>query len=327
MPVEEKLVAEIDAAIEAGDESFEIVEDSIPEVEGEENVEQPAAEADATVSDEEGAEEVAEGDVPVDEDQDGEREEDAGQARLTNEILTRAVRAGLSLDDAQAFPNDQTLALVCGRLEQAASELEETRKAVEKTKEETPEDDPLDVFGGLDPEEFDPDTIKLLGTLADQIRTQRDEIKSLRSGQEGVANANQAAAAQEIESWFDAQVAGLGKDFHNTLGEGGYRTLQQGSPHLAARDAVAEQMAVMLAGYSAVGRVPPPREEVFGTAVSIILGDQIAKQKEAAVQRDLRNLSKQHLHKGRSSREKQSEPDTDPEGAVARLVDETYFAK
>jgi hypothetical protein len=326
MPVEEKLAAEIGAAIESGDESLEVVEDSIPEVEGEENVEQQAEPVDEAVSVEEGPNQDAEGDVPVDGDQDGKREKDAGQARLTNEILTRAVRAGLSLDEAQAFPSAQALALVCGRLEQATSELEETKRETQEV-EETLEDDPLDVFNGLDPEEFDPDTIKLLGTLADQIRSQREEIKSLRSGQDGVANANQAAVAQEIESWFDAQVAGLGKDFHSTLGEGSYRSLQQGSPQLAVRDAVADQMAVMLAGYSAVGKVPPPREAVFSTAVSIVLGDQIAKQKEEAVQRDLRTLSKQHLHKGRSSREKQSKPDTDPEDAVAKLVDETYFAE
>lgn len=326
MPVEETLAAEIGAAIEAGDESIETVEDSVPEAEGEENVEQLVESAEEAAPVEGGAGEIAEGDVPVSGTQDGEREEDAGQARLTNEILTRAVRSGLSLDEAQAFPDAQALALVCGRLEQASSELEAAKRETQKV-DETPEDDPLDVFNGLDPEEFDPDTIKLLGTLADQIRSQRDEIKSLRSGQDGVANANQAAVAQEIESWFDAQVAGLGDDFHSTLGEGSYRSLQQGSPQLAVRDAVADQMAVMLAGHSAVGKVPPPREEVFSTAVSIVLGEQIAKQKEEAVQRDLRDLSKQHLHKGRSSRERQSESDTDPEDAVAKLVDETYFPK
>jgi len=327
MSIEETLAAEINAAIlDTADTDGVDVEDSIPEVEDEGNAKQVAEPVDEAAPVKEGAEEVTEGDVPVDGAQDGEREEDAGKAGLTNESLTRAVRAGLSLDEAQAFPSEQALSLVCGRLEQATNELEAAKRETQKV-DETSEDDPLDVFNGLDPEEFDPDTIKLLGTLADQIRSQRDEIKSLRSGQDGVTNANQAAVAQEIESWFDAQVTGLGEDFHSTLGEGSYRSLQQGSPQLAVRDAVAEQMAVMLAGHGAVGKVPPPREEVFSTAVSIVLGDQIAKQKEAAVQRDLRNLSKQHLHKGRSSREKESEPDTDPEDAVAKLVEETYFAK
>jgi hypothetical protein len=251
-------------------------------------------------------------------DSDGATEDATGQAaedqqsdpapRL-NSFIERAVRAGISLEDAQAFPSDRAL-------ENACVVLESAQQHDVNDNDETP--DPLDAIENLDPEEYGPEAIELLGGLTAQIREQREQIKALMEDQKNSATHSKEAYARDVEQQFNEQVAKLGEDFAEVLGAGAYSSLAPGSPQLAKRDAIAEQMTVTAAGLQAMGRPVPPLEELFDQAAGVVLREEFSAVKERKLQESLRNRSKQHLSRA-GKRGSKTSNETPVEATVAAL--------
>ena len=232
-------------------------------------------------------------------------------------LLERAVRNGLSLADAKAFPSDNALQSTCESLEQIHASAEEQGEV----------EDPLAVFEKLNTEDFQPEVVEFLGTLVGQMRAQREEIRQLRSGQEQSVQVRQEAVVREVETWFDGQVASLGDSFQEALGTGGYRSLAPGSSQLQQRDAIAEQMAVQMAGYQAVGKPMPPREELFVSAARIVLSSEFAALERKQIQKELRRRSKQHIQRGTRGDAQGGETGLSPEDEAAQKLERKYFGK
>lgn len=304
---------------EAKDEEIEDGKTQMEETEKEEEVKEEEAE----VKEEEFAERELEEKELEEKEPEREREQEKSEkttvlsdpAPRLDSVVERAIRAGFSLADAQAFPSDQALVSACQVIEQRQQETTEEKEEGE---------DPLAVFEKLNTDDFEPEVVEFLGTLVEQVRAQRDEIRELRSGHEQSAQAGQAMAAREVEEWFDGQVASLGDDFQEALGGGAYRALPQGSSQLAKRDAIADQMAVTIAGHQAMGRPVPPREELFQAAVKAVLRGEFAAVEQKQVQKKLRKLGKQHVPRS-SKGEKAASSDVSPEDEVAAKLNEKYF--
>jgi len=241
---------------------------------------------------------------------------------IDNALVERAIRVGLSFNEALGF-SDESLTAVVGALERKVQADAEVAKTKIETKQE---DDALDLFATLNKEDFEPEVVQLLETLAGQVKAQRDEIRALKSTSEQSAAAAQQVAVREVEDWFDKQISGLGEDYANTLGTGGYRTLAPGSAQLAKRDALAGQMAILLAGYQTIGRQAPSREDVFNSALKMVLGDEIAKMSQRKVEEKLRRSAGQHIQRTGGKSEK-TPGGGDPEAEVAALINEKFFGK
>jgi len=336
MTVEESLASEITEAVEqvtAEGATEETTETTTEESKADGGT--SGGEGDAKVDDEAGAgsdsEEAAgsveSGDGPGDEeeaDEGGEGDKGDGAttapeppvSRVSDYVLTRAVRAGLTLEDARQFGNDEALLRIVDRIE--AAQKTETKQATET------EEDPFAKLPKLDPEVYEPEVIKTFEALTEIVKKQQEEIRSFRSHQENTNTAAQQAQAREVEQWFDKQVESLGEEFQDALGSGGYSTLDRGSSQFANRDKIANQMAVLLAGYQAAGQQAPPRDEVFGAAAKLVLADQFDKAREKKLASELAKRSKQHISRASGQKTKKT---ISPLDETAALLDAKFFGK
>lgn len=330
MAIEESLVNEIDAAAEEVDlnpqeQAVDTEEEQVEkDVENEDEVKDDGPEAEGDVTKDESNEDAGEPDAESESDAEGEE-----KPTVSDDTLMRAVRAGLTIQQARNFRDDESLSTVCNKLEESTRELDDARRAAEAAKKTDTEEeegkDPLAIFDNLNTDEFEPEVVEMLGTLAGQIRSQHEEIKQLRSGTEQTMQASQEAAAREVEDWFDGQVDALGDDFKEALGDGAYKALQPGSPQLAKRDALAEHMAVTLAGYQAMGKTPPSREELFQQSSRVVLRQEMENAGKAKIQGELARRKRQHIQRASSSKGQTLSKGSEHE--IADVLNEKYFSE
>ena len=237
------------------------------------------------------------------------------KVQISDTALTRAVQAGFSLEEARSFTNEDSLNRVVDRVI--------ATRAQDAAKEESNElkTSLLDNLPKLDPEEYTPEFIEVYDKLTAVIRSQQEALDKFQQQQEQTIQATQAASAKEAEQWFDERVASLGKDFAEALGEGGYSSLAPGSTQLANRDKVANQVAVMLAGYQQTGQTPPPRDEIFDAAARLVLHNEYQKIEEQKLSEELKSRSKQHMQRAESQKVNEKSPIEDQ---IATMLDEKY---
>ena len=233
--------------------------------------------------------------------------------KISDDILTLAVKEGMSLKDARAFASDESLRNVINIIRASKPDAKSEEKS---------EDDPLAALPKLDPEQYEPEVVKMFDSLVGAIRKQQETINAFKAQAEQAARSSQESAARDVEKWFDERVASLGEDFHEALGSGGYGALDRGSPQFAKREAIASQVAVLLAGYKAAGKEPPPRDQVFDAAAQLVLKDEFQKAHEKKLASDLAKRAKQHINRAGGQKVKHSQ---DPLEETAALLDEKYF--
>jgi len=333
MSTEENLSAEIDAAVEEVNAEAREVQEA-GEAQEERDGDEQAQETSVDKSEKQEDEPESSGDDTAElsdeqEADEGDDSESPSLQEISDAALTRAVRAGYSVEEARAFGSEEALNIACARTEQVDRDWRDKAKDVQDDEKQEQEDeeaeDPLEAFDNLS-DDFEPEVKQLLGAMANEIRSQRTQISELRAGYENTAHATQQAAAQEVEAWFDGQIEGLGDDFKESLGVGGYRSLTPGSPQLAKRDAIAEQITVMLSGYQAAGRPVPPREDVFRQAVSLVLRDELASIERKKLDKNLRDRSKRHIQRAEGHGAKDMTGITADE-EIAGELDTKFFGK
>lgn len=237
---------------------------------------------------------------------------------LSDAILERAIRVGISLVDAKAFPSEAALSRVVESFEKMDEDSFKTQQEETATEEST---GPLDGLPTLDPEKFEPEVVEAFDALKEVIQQQQEAIQEMRSQQEQTHQSAMNAAGQELEQWFDGQVSALGDDYKEALGDGGLRSLNQGSSQFAKRDAIANQMAVLINGYEASGQPIPPREEVFSMATKLVLSDEMQRINEQKLSGELGKRATQHVNRanGRKATQAQS-----PEEETAELLNAKF---
>jgi hypothetical protein len=215
---------------------------------------------------------------------------------ISDSLLTEAVKHGIPVEDAKLFPSDTAL-------ERAIKAVRESieKFAPKEEKKSEPDEDLFSKIPKLDPEQFEPEVLQLFDSVLDVVKKQQEQLKELRKQTEqGVSSAariQQQAAEQEIVEWFDGQIVKLGDEFKDVLGVGGTDSLPPSGPHKAKRDAIANQAAILFAGYAATGAKVVSRDDIFTAAAKMVLADDYAKLHEKKLSNSLAKRSKQHMQK------------------------------
>ena len=255
------------------------------------------------------------------------KEQEEAQDGISDFVLEKAVQVGIPLDDARGFTSEDALLRTVATLENQYAQSAQLRADIAEIKNVTlkePDEaikDSLADLPELDSEQVEPEVIKALNALKKEITSQRKELQDLRTHQNDAVNLNQQAAAHEVEQWFDGEVARLGDDFSEALGEGGHGSLTPGSSQFAKREEIAGSMAVTLAGHKAMGREPPSRDVLFQTAVRSVPHDEFANRGSKKVADMLRKSSGQHIQRpsGQTSKNSQS-----PDDETAAMLDRKF---
>jgi len=231
---------------------------------------------------------------PKVEDKEVKQEESREDVPVHDEaLLERAVRAGLTLADANNMPDDQSLSNVIGRVEAA----KQRRQKVPKEKQET---DLLSEIPDLDPEEYPEEVISAFKGLKGAVSEQQKTIKALTQSQQNQQQAAIVARNEEFTEWFDGQVKDLGKDYIDTLGEGDYKSLTAKETKLA-RNKVIRYMDHVHNDAKAEGRKAPNDEDTFKLAVEKAFPDKTNKIKGRKITKKAAARSRQVLNTPRDT--------------------------
>jgi hypothetical protein len=329
MPVEDKLVAEINTAIETAVKSEEVKADKVETqltVAPATTVLAPVEAGNGKDSDYETQTQVKVDEIPKQEAVSAEVNPVAKVAvavpvnppakeTISDEALMRAIRAGLSLDDARSFPNEASLSRVVDRVEAA-------QKPAPKTAEVVLEEDPLKDLSDLDPEIYEPEVIKMFDTLIGVVKKQNETINGLKANADNVARSRQDAHNNEVQVWFDSKVAGLGEDFKDALGSGATQAMSLGSPQRSKRDLIANKAAALISGYRATGQ-EVSRDEVFDEAARIVLKDDFVKAREKKLSSELESHGSQLIARANAMTGKAK---LSPQEELAAELDQKFFS-
>jgi len=228
---------------------------------------------------------------------DGDGGDEAPDA-ISDELLERAVKAGLTVSEARQYPSAELLSSMCDRLDRAGSD--DTSSEEDGAQADTAgDDDPLAAIPDLDPDEYDEKIVDGFKALKSLVKQQQDTINDLRSGQG--------------TDWFASQVEGLGESVNKAL---------EGAPE--KRDALKAKFEMLTAGYKTAGQ-DADRANVFQEAASLVLGDELASAKEDATKAALSKRSGQHI--SRTSGRKPKPKGGDAFEDVAAELDGKFFNK
>ena len=318
MPVEETLSAELTAAVDTAVETLKPAEEK--EENGnstdQNNPDESGSVGDGGAADDSGGQgdggaEKAGTDSGSGAGDDASVRQVPQKPVLSDRAVTEAIRAGFTLEEAKSFADEKMLIRTIELVRQ------QSVKPAEKI-------DILANFPKLDPEAFEPEVIKSFDSLREIIQKQQEKIEAFDQYTQRATIDQQRAHDNEVESWFDKQVSALGDEYKELLGTGGYSSLDKSTPQFAKRQAIADQAAVLLAGYNASGRQAPSRDEVFQSAAKLVLMDDMQKIKENKLSSSLEKRATQHIARAGGAKGKVSQ---DPAEAVAAMLDESFFKK
>lgn len=264
-------------------------------------------------------------DLPPDETRSGEDEDDEpldgdkkeedpikkdDEPSVPDELVERAVKAGMTIADARSFKDSDALERTCSLLEAKAKPGE---PVVEKGKAEGGTEDGEDkelveLIGKipeLDPDLYDEKVIEVVTAMREVSKALASRAYALKLEN---ATLRESKSGAESTSWLDSQVAGLGKAYEDAI---------KAEP--AKRAELQEKLTILEAGYKATGK-EVPRESVFQEAASLVLKEAAAKAEETEKAEALKKRSKQHINRPGGSR---VTPKGDPLEEIAAEVDKT----
>jgi hypothetical protein len=242
---------------------------------------------------------------------------------LSQESVVRGMGNGLSFSEARSFSSEAELNDFSNRVEYAAQ-----AQAVRKQKQEQEVVDPFADLPKLDPENYDPEIIGMFDRLTGIVKGQYETIQGFQNNQQQFQEhyhaATQAANQAEIEGWFDDAVEGLGEDFKDVLGSGKYQTLEKGSSEFQNRDAIANHMGILIAGYNSQGLPVPSRSEIFDVAARQVLADKYSEIKNNKLSNELEGQSKQLIQRANKSTSTVVKTPEEEDADLAELIDSTF---
>lgn len=241
-------------------------------------------------------------DEPVgefDDESDESGADDGDEDPVVDEaLLERAVRAGMTIAEANSVSDPGVLASIVGRMESVTSvgtkASEEGNGAPEE--EVFNVEEILNEIPDLDPEEFPEEmvsTVKGLKDLVGKIALhQQGTIDQLR--QEITAS-----AAASAETWADSQYAKLGSDYESTFGKGTYADLPDG-PQRAARDRLSRHAQFVQDDAKLDGK-EITKADAFEKALELGFSDVVKKMKGKKTKSDASRRAAQTVNRPRRS--------------------------
>lgn len=233
------------------------------------------------VEEESNQEEISDDDI--DSDGDGyqesvdEQDDDGGDdtPAVDSSLLERAIRAGLSFDDARAVSDPSALARIVERMESATGSREPEEKA--------PEDDEVEI-PDLDEGEYPSDLLAAFNGLKNMILKQKEVIKSLST-----------APSRSLD---DAQYAALGSEYAGVFGSGEYSALPEG-PQKAARDRMKKYIEFVKSDAKASGKQLSDKD-AFDRALEFGFPDVSKKAKGLAAKKVAESRMKRVVNRPRT---------------------------
>ncbi|KKM73487.1 hypothetical protein LCGC14_1410000 [marine sediment metagenome] len=309
---------EIPSKSEEGDSTSDTQEDT------QENIQEDTQQE--TQEDTESEDEPSDGDTL--EDSEGDTlEEKTESLELSQDSIIRAMKNGLSFSEANSFSNNTVLNEFSSRIEFEVQKNAQF-KVQQKNQESEKVNDPFVDFPKLDPESFDPEVIEMFNKLTGIVKGQSETIRSFQDSQDQIFSQNQellrTSNQVEVERWFNEEVEGLGDDFKDVLGEGNYSSLDKNSSQFANRDAIASHMSILIAGYNSQGIAPPPKSEIFESAVRTVLSSKIGEIKDSKLSNKLRDQSTQQIQRANKSASFASKTPEEEDAELGELLDQKF---
>ncbi len=263
--VSDELTQEIEGAV------TNVVEQAEAERKERQQTAAPAADGQqaATTDDDGDGGDTAKADTK-DSDEDGDK-------AVTDDLIERAVKAGLSLKDAQSITDPELLTRVVERIESTKKAADEKLPAGEKKEDAQDDDasDPLDGIPDLDPEEYDEKIVAGFKAMKDIIKLQRQELSAMKTRSGGDGDAITKQLQKLGQGYADAAPAGSGE-----------------------RAELEKKLRVLKAGYKAAGE-EIAENDLFAEAAKMVLGDVVDEGKAASKADQV--AARKKLHLGRPS--------------------------
>lgn len=214
------------------------------------------------------------GDTANADTKDGDKD---GDKAVTDDLIERAVKAGLSLKDAQSITDPELLTRVVERIESTKKAADEKLPAGEKKEDAQDDDasDPLDGIPDLDPEEYDEKIVAGFKAMKDIIKLQRQELSAMKTRSVGDGDAITKQLQKLGQDYADAAPAGSGE-----------------------RAELEKKLRVLKAGYKAAGE-EIAENDLFAEAAKMVLGDVVDEGKAASKADQV--AARKKLHLGRPS--------------------------
>jgi hypothetical protein len=207
---------------------------------------------------------------------DGDGGDTPESGGIPDDLIERAIRAGIPMKDAREFKSAEFLERMCGKLEEKAKPADGQSPGGEAS-DGKGDDDPLAGIPDLDPNEYDEDIVKGFKNLKDIIRKQQEMIAKLGEG-----TSRQGAT-------IDSRLQQLGDAFAKAAPAGSEK-----------RARLESKVNVLKAGYKAAGETID-EDAVFQEAVQLVLGDVQAEVSEANKAESLKKRKGLHLNRPTSA--------------------------
>jgi hypothetical protein len=236
------------------------------------------------------------GDTANADTKDGDKD---GDKAVTDDLIERAVKAGLSLKDAQSITDPELLTRVVERIESTKKAADEKLPAGEKKEDAQDDDasDPLDGIPDLDPEEYDEKIVAGFKAMKDIIKLQRQELSAMKTRSGGDGDAITKQLQKLGQDYADAAPAGSGE-----------------------RAELEKKLRVLKAGYKAAGE-EIAENDLFAEAAKMVLGDVVDERKTARKADQV--AARKKLHLGRPSGTS-TKPKGDVFEDVAKEIDAVF---
>ena len=229
---------------------------------------------------------------------------------ISDDLLTRAVKAGMTIAEARAVSDADALESVCSKLEAVQPKSDKSESEAGSKDDADAEDDIFKDLPWLDPDDYDEGVISVIEGLKSIIKNQNKQISTLNKG-----------GKSEV-SWVDAKIDGLGKDYEEAVGAPG--KVLPDSAQAQSRANVKKKFEILTAGYKAAGETVKP-DDVFNEAIQLTLGDVAAsakalKAKAAAEKRNSQISVPPGGPKGKAD-------SLSPEDEAVAMLNEKFFNK
>ena len=207
-------------------------------------------------------------------------DEEAGKKDPDKEVdeslLERAVKAGLSLEQAKEYGSllEHTVELLEESQSEARSEKEKTPEEIEtekKAKEEAEakvKDDEAPYDCKLDPNEYDEGLIKGLNDLGTMLKKR---VVALESGHSKHTEALVSDRVTKHTDWLDSRINRMSDDdLKKIYGEGDIDDLEEGSEQFKARAALDTKITKIATDLRKAKKTVPSRNKLFDMAIEAL---------------------------------------------------------
>lgn len=253
--------------------------------------------------------------------------EEVNSTDISPETLASAVNSGLTLEQARSFKSEGALSQFNGRVQyernqQAEQQWNANQQQVQQQQQE--QVDPFADLPKLDSEDYDAGVVEMFERLTGIARDQQEQIAAFRGQQEQATAQAHQAGQREVEGWFDFEVKALGDKFEAQLGKGSYSAMDKSSQQAVNRDAIADHMSILIAGYRHHGMTEPDRSVIFEAASKAVLSDRYTELATEKFTKDVEAQPTQTINRVNKTNLKRTLTSEEEDAALGAEIDKKF---